>query len=602
MPDIFVSYAHIDNKPLQENKKGWISYFTKHLLYETSRRLGLEEDSSLWMDFKLKSNDSVTPEIRKQLEESKVLIVMMSKGWLKSKWCTWELNYFCETHDEIDGLIFIIDIDGLPRETKPAITHDLTTCHLYEKRSHGKIRQLGYPIPQADNPDHAKYFEKILDLSDDLSIALEKVQKSQGNGHSTTGVYLAEANDELVELRNFLVSELKQFGIEVHTSDTQYGADDIDRSLAQCDFFVQLLNSSSFNGIPAYQHALAQTKKMNVLQWREPSSDIDTSLVQHQKLLTNEQLGSFNFEEFTQLVIRTITANKKALEAPEDDQELKTFEVPEEIKKFRHLNEGRGVRETRNGNDKKERSVYLAPVSNELTGLRSTLSKALSRAGIQLVGDLWECEYFIQLLDENASQGRPINQLLKANDAGKVIFQWRNPELNIHHYLTHQALLTGETVIACQFNDFSQKVRKTVQDHIQRKKLPVTDNSFVFIQSNPNDFDTAKQLSELLSDNGHGFALGNYDGEPKLIQKRMERGYKFCDILVVLQKTAPAHVVEDYLAEAKAYAKKSTKILLCHWVDAECLHFLPPDVIKMSYDGDFDQAFLHEILQNGNLK
>ncbi|MEZ5477741.1 MAG: toll/interleukin-1 receptor domain-containing protein [Thiolinea sp.] len=94
MSAIFISYAHIDNQPFQDGMDGWISCFVRHLRAETNRRMGRPDDYSVWMDFKLKTNDTVTPEIEQQLRNAEILIILMSRGWLRSEWCVKELDSF----------------------------------------------------------------------------------------------------------------------------------------------------------------------------------------------------------------------------------------------------------------------------------------------------------------------------------------------------------------------------------------------------------------------------------------------------------------------------------------------------------------------------
>lgn len=53
--DIFISYAHIDDQPLVEGKKGWVSNFHRALEIRLAQLLGRR--SRIWRDPKLQGND-----------------------------------------------------------------------------------------------------------------------------------------------------------------------------------------------------------------------------------------------------------------------------------------------------------------------------------------------------------------------------------------------------------------------------------------------------------------------------------------------------------------------------------------------------------------
>nr|CAA6830607.1 MAG: Unknown protein [uncultured Thiotrichaceae bacterium] len=444
MPDIFVSYAHIDNQPFHEGKPGWISQFIEHLRNETSRRMGRAEHYSLWMDFRLNANDAVTPAIEKQLGDAKLLLVMMSKGWLESEWCVKELEYFCAQHPEAaqNGQIFIIDQDGLPRDEKPVITHDLLSYPFYEKTIQQQIRQLGYPLPQ---PNHQSYFDRLVDMSHQLATALKTpapvFTQPANQTTSTPTVYVAPVNDSLFDQRNILISELNQYGIQA---------------------------------LPTHN---------------------------------------------------------------------------------RHEND-----------------------------MDSTLAT---------------CSHFIQLLDDDYSQGIPFNQHFCAGQSNKPILQWHDPTLKASSNPEQQELLSGKTVIVCELSDFIRQVREAVipKQPAEKPSLNGQADKLIFVQSSPDDFQYARQIAGNLKTQGFGIALPRYEGDAARIRKSIERGYQHCDILLVLQQRASADVVEDYLSDAQVYTRKSPPILICQCQEAEELFFMPPGVRMLPCNGSFDSDCLTQFLE-----
>lgn len=63
--DIFISYAHIDNRTLQQDQDGWIAMLHKALELRLAMLLG--EDVRIWRDQKLSGNDRFDDEIVDQL-------------------------------------------------------------------------------------------------------------------------------------------------------------------------------------------------------------------------------------------------------------------------------------------------------------------------------------------------------------------------------------------------------------------------------------------------------------------------------------------------------------------------------------------------------
>jgi hypothetical protein len=61
VPDIFISFAHVDNIPFCEAENCWITNFVNHLRTEVDRRTGRAEHNQLWMDFRLNGNDAINP-------------------------------------------------------------------------------------------------------------------------------------------------------------------------------------------------------------------------------------------------------------------------------------------------------------------------------------------------------------------------------------------------------------------------------------------------------------------------------------------------------------------------------------------------------------
>ncbi|MEZ5534614.1 MAG: toll/interleukin-1 receptor domain-containing protein [Thiolinea sp.] len=304
MPDIFVSYAHIDNQPFHGQELGWISHFIKNLGTETGRQMGRSEHFSVWMDFKLNTNDSVTPEIEQQLRDADVLLIMMSRGWLKSEWCVKELEYFSKVHSGLEKRVFVVNLNGVPREEQPESLHDLLTIPYYEKTAQDKIRQLGYPVPEPADKD---YFYRTVDLAEQLAKTLQYLATAQaqptppGIAEPKATIYVAPVNDSLFDQRSMLVSELAQFGIQVLPQENRFDRE-MEANLQQCSHFVQLLDNDYAQGLPFDQHFTAQAAELPVLQWHDPNLKHTTTNHQQLELLNGKTVTVCELSDFARQV------------------------------------------------------------------------------------------------------------------------------------------------------------------------------------------------------------------------------------------------------------------------------------------------------------
>lgn len=98
----FISYAHIDNQPLTAGQKGWVSQFHATLKTLLSQRMG--EEARIWRDDKLDGNDVFDQEIIDQFAKTALLISILSPRYLRSDWCTRELNTFAEAATRTGGV------------------------------------------------------------------------------------------------------------------------------------------------------------------------------------------------------------------------------------------------------------------------------------------------------------------------------------------------------------------------------------------------------------------------------------------------------------------------------------------------------------------
>jgi hypothetical protein len=300
--DIFISFAHVDDQPFAHQEKGWITHFTNHLRNELSRKLGRKDNYSFWKDFRLQGNDAVTPEIEKQVAEAETLLILFSPGWMASPWCQKELEIFRNTHPDLSKRIFVIELDRVDLQDKPVIMQDLLNYPFWRQTDKDRVRQLGYPVPQANDSD---YFERLVDLSHDLAKTLKILQATSPATPEPpkATVYVAPVDYPLYSYRANLISELGQFGIEALPSGNELD-NNMDANLAKCSHFVQLLDAHYTMRVPFNQHFTAETTGKPILQWRDPKLDYTGGHVpeEQKKLLEGKTVIAAPLSDFIRMV------------------------------------------------------------------------------------------------------------------------------------------------------------------------------------------------------------------------------------------------------------------------------------------------------------
>jgi hypothetical protein len=82
--DVFVSYAHVDDRPFldapgPERSAGWVGTLVRHLKNELAQKIGRDEAFAVWFDtHNLRGNDTLTVEIAMRLQLSATLLAILS--------------------------------------------------------------------------------------------------------------------------------------------------------------------------------------------------------------------------------------------------------------------------------------------------------------------------------------------------------------------------------------------------------------------------------------------------------------------------------------------------------------------------------------------
>jgi hypothetical protein len=222
-PNIFISYAHIDNEEPPE----WIDSFAEELRRKVMVRLGARP--TIWKDrYRLSGNDVLQEIILPAARNAMVIVSVISPGYLTSAWCKSELNAFVEAHQagdlSIRGRSRVFKVVKLPPEDIEALGKlpellDTTGDMFY---SHDGRKAVSWdPTRDAD-----KFKEKV----DDVALAIVQILGAVlgTNRHlvpSGLKIYLAPSTYDLHDQRERLRNTLRLSGHAVLETEPVYTSD-----------------------------------------------------------------------------------------------------------------------------------------------------------------------------------------------------------------------------------------------------------------------------------------------------------------------------------------------------------------------------------------
>ncbi|MCK1739166.1 toll/interleukin-1 receptor domain-containing protein [Bradyrhizobium sp. 138] len=252
--DVFISFSHIDNERISDRFDGWITRFHKVLARFLSKHLGA--DAKIWRDTRLADGHVLQDEIITQLQQSAVMLSVISPRYLKSEWCTREMHEFCEHARRSGGLavgstqrlvpIVKTPVDGpLPPIMKDVWVRDFFTL------------EDGVPI-EFDEAYGEKYGQDFLKQVIQLAFRLkETLNALRGNGLPVSQkpvVYLAECSHDRKRDREMIGGELLRLGYTV-LPDRRLPPDEdeciavVDEMLSRCALSVHLVGAG-YGAVP----------------------------------------------------------------------------------------------------------------------------------------------------------------------------------------------------------------------------------------------------------------------------------------------------------------------------------------------------------------
>lgn len=235
-PDVFISYAHIDNLPDREGEKGWVEDFESQLSVRLLKRFG--EPVAVWRDPELSRAQLFDEVIEKAVRGSGVLISLITPRYLKSDYCRQEIDWFREkAAAEPAGLtvddhlrVFPVLLYNLPFSDWPEVCRGTSGFEFYDaegddvgepmdprgERFHKQLQQLVKELQTVltglksatEDPEKAAA-EADLEVEAGLEAAVE--------AEPAFSVFLSHPADDLGPTRRQLEAGLGKEGIRVVT-------------------------------------------------------------------------------------------------------------------------------------------------------------------------------------------------------------------------------------------------------------------------------------------------------------------------------------------------------------------------------------------------
>src|SRR5258707_41852 len=236
--DIFISYAHLDDRSPFGDEKGWIDLLHERLSVLVSQALGYE--LRIWRDgHNLQGNDQLQGAIGEGVAQALLLIPIISPRYVQSEWCNREMDVFHAAEPPPQAAapgfrsrVFKVIKTPLPDHLKnlePEQVRSLIGYQFFgEDESDGQLHEF------SSDPKDKSYWKTLNRLVSDITKTLIELKSSPGSQpaqgaatppplvmpgavapHGATTaklVYLAETTSDLAKERELVRDELRQRG------------------------------------------------------------------------------------------------------------------------------------------------------------------------------------------------------------------------------------------------------------------------------------------------------------------------------------------------------------------------------------------------------
>ncbi len=260
--DIFISYAHIDDRPL-DDVKGWVTTLHERLNDRLAMLLGSE--LKIWWDQREQNNQYLIGMIGERVSNTLLMVSIVTPRYVNSDWCRAEVREFCERADQTGGIVignqprvFKVIKTPISAEHDPEELNGLLSYDFFEIDENGNPREFRQEI--GANKD-LKYWARFEDLAQGIKRAIESARPKEDRPvlpedlPLAKKVYLAQTTVDMRDERDRIKRELLQRGFYVLPdrdlpidSATEFEAA-VREEIKRCAISVHLIGES-YGSIP----------------------------------------------------------------------------------------------------------------------------------------------------------------------------------------------------------------------------------------------------------------------------------------------------------------------------------------------------------------
>jgi len=265
--DVYISYAHADNAVL-EGDSGWVNELHDHLELRLAQLIG--KVPRIFMDMESPIIGNISDALKQSLNESAVLLVVLSPAYLRSEWCQAELKAFIKNAYRSSGLfvdireriIKVVKTPVSPHERPPELTNILSHDFYEIEQQTGALREF--------ESRRKEYWGRLNNLALEIREMLDVLRSPEQRpveprrkprpevkerapeieipppSPALANVYLAETTSDLMKVRDRLKRELLQYNVRVLPEqplpmETSTLIDRIRRELQVSSFSIHLI-------------------------------------------------------------------------------------------------------------------------------------------------------------------------------------------------------------------------------------------------------------------------------------------------------------------------------------------------------------------------
>ena len=272
--DIFISYAHIDDRPL-DDVRGWVTTLHERLSDRLAMLLGSE--LKIWWDQREQDNKYLVGMIGERVSNTLLMVSIVTPRYINSDWCRAEVREFCQRADQTGGIVIanqprVFKVVKTPGHTEqePEELNGLLSYDFFEVDENGNAREFRQEI--GANKD-LKYWARFEDLAQGIKRAIESARPPEEEHTAAPDlplakkVYLAQTTVDLRDERDRIKRELLQRGFYVLPdrdlpidSATEFEAA-VREDIKRCVLSVHLIGES-YGSIPDGE------EERSVIRWQ----------------------------------------------------------------------------------------------------------------------------------------------------------------------------------------------------------------------------------------------------------------------------------------------------------------------------------------------